>query len=392
MRLVHCADLHLGLSRFHMPGQPHSRLDDFAATAQRFVTLAADEGADLAIIAGDLFDSRHPRPRELAVAATFLQSLARTCPTVLVPGNHDGMWNIGDPDSATLRFLGELNLPGLHPMLMPGAMAVNGAAVVGIPYPHKRAYDSVYPGQDPFARQEALRDHLSMGIDLMREGAEQAHPGHVLIFAGHVGVAGATVGSERAMRLEDDILLGTEVFEPFDYAALGHLHRQQRVAANAWYAGAPEFVSFNELGDPKGFLVVDVTRGERPKVRQVQSGARQMILLPFDASGAKVKAISDLHVSAKVPAGAIVRVRLTLDARPPAAALRTLVDGLYAAGASYVDTEVIVPAARPVAARALRVGATDTEAVRSWLAVNGYEEQPYLTAAEEVFHGSTGGG
>jgi DNA repair exonuclease SbcCD nuclease subunit len=46
----------------------------------------------------------------------------------------------------------------------------------------------------------------------------------------------------------------------FDYIALGHYHGQEQVADNAWYCGSQEYISYAEIGDTKGGLLVDLDR------------------------------------------------------------------------------------------------------------------------------------
>jgi DNA repair exonuclease SbcCD nuclease subunit len=52
----------------------------------------------------------------------------------------------------------------------------------------------------------------------------------------------------------------------YDYVALGHDHKQQKVTKKAWYAGSPERWRFDEISHDKGFLVVDIEAGKDPVV------------------------------------------------------------------------------------------------------------------------------
>ena len=53
--------------------------------------------------------------------------------------------------------------------------------------------------------------------------------------------------------------------------ALGHLHRQQSIAAptQVWYSGSPLQLDFGEKDDSKGVLVVEAEPGKPASVRQV---------------------------------------------------------------------------------------------------------------------------
>jgi len=58
--------------------------------------------------------------------------------------------------------------------------------------------------------------------------------------------------------------------KPFDYIALGHIHRYQQVVANpaTVYAGSLQRITFAEEGESKGFVDVQITRNsERTQVK-----------------------------------------------------------------------------------------------------------------------------
>lgn len=66
-------------------------------------------------------------------------------------------------------------------------------------------------------------------------------------------------------------------FAPFDYVALGHIHKPQKIGPdNVWYAGAPLAYSFSECAHVKSINVVEL--GEKGKVT-----VNQRPLLPLHA-------------------------------------------------------------------------------------------------------------
>lgn len=66
-------------------------------------------------------------------------------------------------------------------------------------------------------------------------------------------------------------------FAPFDYVALGHIHKPQKIGQdNVWYAGAPLAYSFSECAHVKSINVVEL--GEKGKVT-----VNQRPLLPLHA-------------------------------------------------------------------------------------------------------------
>lgn len=61
------------------------------------------------------------------------------------------------------------------------------------------------------------------------------------------------------------------VLAPFDYAALGHIHRAQHIGAEKYrYCGAPFPYSISEAGEEKSVTVVELgEKGQPPVIRQI---------------------------------------------------------------------------------------------------------------------------
>ena len=82
MRLIHIADLHLGV-----------RINEFTMIEeQRFVLgqirdLAAQYQADAVLISGDVYDRSVPPVEAVQLLDSFLTSLP--CPACIISGNHD---------------------------------------------------------------------------------------------------------------------------------------------------------------------------------------------------------------------------------------------------------------------------------------------------------------
>jgi exonuclease SbcD len=282
LKLLHTADLHVGNGRF---GAPHRRLNDIVDVMDRFIAEAENRRVDLAVIAGDLFDNRRPHPRDWAAVASFITNLSKVCPVVITDGNHDGAQTIGDEQSRTLLALRETDWSNrVVVSLSPDVISFFSDQrppfqVVTVPYPHKRLLDAdpALENLAPIQRMEAVAKNMDEGLRALHDRARAEMPDAPVILVAHLTAAGSTVGSERGMRLEDDITISADVLDLFDYCALGHIHKQQRVSDKAWYAGAPLNISFGEAGDTKGFLEVTVSAVALPTVVSVPSGEGPLI-------------------------------------------------------------------------------------------------------------------
>lgn len=307
-RLLHVSDTHLGhqaYSRLTADGLNQREVDAQSALA-RVVDSALGEPPDVFLHTGDLFD--HPRPSNRAIAFALEQfrrlSEARI-PTVVVSGNHD---------TPRMRETGHIFrvLEGLaHVRPVYGGVAerieVGGLVVHAVP-------------QAP--TQEAFQTQLR---SVRPEGAGP----HVLAVHGTVlGVDGLFTSEFN----EYQIPMG-ELRPDFDYIALGHFHTAKQVAPNAWYAGSTEYFSFNEAGQEKVALGVEVGPGT-PRVTAHKTGARAMTDLG---------SVTAAHES---PERILSVVAERVAAASPASVARLTVEGLERGVARGIDWEA-VRAARP---------------------------------------------
>ncbi len=402
IRIVHAADLHLGTVRYgRTTATGNSRLEDFAATLDRIVGEAIAERADALVLAGDTFDNRHERPEERAVLARSLARLADAgIDTIIVDGNHDGKRVIGDPTSASLRWLEALRIPSVHALLEPGVASMvvgqegKRLVVTALPYPHKRSFDRALADVPPEDRVVEAGRRLDSAIRVALTPRDTGDD--PCLFVGHLTVAGSRTGSERLMRFEDDVVISAEALAGFDYAALGHIHRQQQVAPNAWYAGAPEYIDFGEQGLPKGVLVVDIEHGKAPVVRSRPIDVRRMLTIEATPSlAAEAHQLPDASIIREPGGrlwdltprpdaldGAMVRLRVPAGTRP--ASTEAIRRAILDAGASFVKADPVQQEVTRVDRPAAHAGLDLLAATRLHLEAKGVPPGQVETALIEA--------
>src|SRR5919206_404520 len=93
MKLLHFADLHLGVENYGRPDAAtglSTRLGDFLRTFDEVIDYAIAERVDAVLFAGDAFKTRDPNPTvQRAFAQRILRLSRAAIPTVLLVGNHD---------------------------------------------------------------------------------------------------------------------------------------------------------------------------------------------------------------------------------------------------------------------------------------------------------------
>ncbi len=248
MKFLHLGDLHLG-KRVH----GFSMLEDQRAVLEQVIQMAAARQVDAVVIAGDIYDKTVPPGEAVGLFDSFFTSLCREGIRVLaISGNHDSgqRLNFGQ----TLLADSGLTLAGTFDGAVKTVTlddACGGVQFALVPWLHPmelRETLSLSESTQQCAMQAALD---AMPWD---EGVR-----HVL-----VAHAFATVGGALPAQSDSEIIpvggldaVDVGLFDRFDYVALGHIHRPQRLGRDSVrYAGSPLKYSFSEARYPKSVPLV----------------------------------------------------------------------------------------------------------------------------------------
>ncbi len=279
MRIVHFADLHLGVEnygRIDPTTGVSSRLNDFLSALDRLVDYAVEEQVDLVLFCGDAYKSREPsqtQQRELAKRVSRLS--AAGIPLFLLVGNHDLPNAAGRATS--IEIFETLGVDNVHVAGRPDVHRISTRSgelqIVSLPWLRRSALLTRDDTRELDIKQ--ITDRIE-GIlsSIVRELVAQLDPAVPAILAAHVWIANAITSSEKLMTLgQEQILLRSTVANPaFDYVALGHIHKQQVLFKDppVVYSGSLERLDFSEAAHDKGFYVVDIdepsAKGSRRKV------------------------------------------------------------------------------------------------------------------------------
>lgn len=389
MKLLHAADLHLGVTRYGP-----DRLADFRATLGRMAESAVANDVDAILLSGDIFNTRRAGPEELAALTEFLR--LNQIPKLIIPGNHDGMTVVGDPSSHALRWLANAQIPGVYIYFQPGWHVIQTSHgrldLCTLPYPHKRAFDAEFAaaGVPVDERPSLVGAKVERIVEsLIEQGPKQAD---CRVFMGHISTIGAKLGSEAALKMGWDAAIRAELLDDFHYAALGHIHRCQAVGRDAYYSGSPDYLDFGDLGSAKGWLIVEAGGALHSKVEFVGSGCRPMVeltmtqeengtLMPLSMRGAH----PGQGLTEVMSTGPIVRLVVTAKhERPRAVHLAEAHSRLRAMGASFIKTEVRLDLPEARATVTVDPEADIAEALASWLTAKGMPTEPTLSVGREL--------
>lgn len=88
VKVIHCADLHLGAPFSSIPEKATQRQDEQMQTFEKIIDLCNAIGADVLLIAGDLFDSNFVSDQIIAAVMSGFKRLKSTL-VFIAAGNHD---------------------------------------------------------------------------------------------------------------------------------------------------------------------------------------------------------------------------------------------------------------------------------------------------------------
>ena len=261
MKVLHTADWHIGKILHKQPLR-----DELIMFFEWLVELIKTENIDLLLISGDIFDISNPASIDRQLYYGFLSQLIGMQVKVIVTGgNHDSIGVLNAPqgilESLNITVVGGAK-ENIEDELIEVRNENNELALVVAATPflrdrdlRSRLIDSQYPN-----RVDAIRVGIKNHYAQLATVCKEKYSDVVTIAMGHLFTKGvSTSDSERDIHVGNAAAVDHSVFgEAFDYVALGHIHRPQRVEKNPFirYSGSPIALSFSEREDNKSIVII----------------------------------------------------------------------------------------------------------------------------------------
>ncbi|MDR2926814.1 MAG: exonuclease SbcCD subunit D C-terminal domain-containing protein [Cytophagaceae bacterium] len=255
MKLIHTADWHLGQMFFD-----HDRKTEHLVFLNWLKKQVWEQGVDVLLIAGDVFDSPNPSAEAQKMYYRFLRDITMENPDlqiIIIAGNHDSAARLEAPnpllETVNVAVRGIVkHITGREIDCEHLIIPLNkGGYCLAVPYLRQGDYpeSATYAG--------GVQEMYKMLIDKVE--------GKPIIAMGHLQATGSEISQND--RAERTIIGGLECIsleafdDGIDYCALGHLHRAQRVSEreNVRYAGAPLQMSFAEKNNKQGVNLITIT-------------------------------------------------------------------------------------------------------------------------------------
>lgn len=289
IQFIHTADIHFGVENYGKidPNSGiHTRLIDFQRALNFCIDHAIAHKVDFFLFSGDAYKTAHPSPTQQKLLFNCLMRLFKAnIPVIIVVGNHDNPLSYGKAHS--LDIFHDLPLDGFHVIAKPSILPLetkNGPInIVGIPWPTRNTISMSNTHLNKSGTE--ITEYISKAVaSIIADCAKKLDPQIPAVLAGHLTVSsGIFSGSEkRAVYGNDPILLPSQLaIAPYDYVALGHLHRYQNLNPNGYpaiiYSGSIERVDFGERKEDKGFCLVKIEQKNKTTHEFIKTPTRPFI-------------------------------------------------------------------------------------------------------------------
>ena len=263
MKFFHLSDLHIGLRLMN-----RDLKEDQEYILGQIVELAEKEVPDAVVIAGDIYDKSVPSAEAVEVFDRFIDRLTQSLPEteiMLISGNHDSGARLNCFRSVLSRQ--RVHMIGLPPQSPDEHMekvvltdCYGNVNFYLLPF-IKPSMVKMIVGTDERGNNFSYNETLSRMIQ--REVIDSSQR-NVLVSHQFYLPEGKSADSVERMDSEVRTVgnidqVSTNVLLPFDYAALGHIHKPMKAGSEFYrYCGTPLACSVSEAGQKKGVLMVEM--------------------------------------------------------------------------------------------------------------------------------------
>lgn len=254
MRFLHTADWHIGKIVHEQ-----SMLADQAYILEQLIEQVEEYEVDAVLMAGDLYDRSLPPKEAVSLVNQTLSRLINELevPVFIIAGNHDSNERIeylsGVAEAKQLYMEGTLKAHTRK-------VSLKEVDIYMMPYADHVLIRQVLDQPEIQTIEEAVAaqvEQITSSDEFDRSRI------NMVMFHGYVISGNRTSleesDSERPLSIGTAEWIDQSIFDAFDYVALGHLHKGQKVGSNRIrYSGSPLKYSKSEAAHQKKSFIIDI--------------------------------------------------------------------------------------------------------------------------------------
>lgn len=258
MKIIHLADLHIGkrVNEFSM-------IDDQKYILNQILEIIDKEKPDVVIIAGDVYDKQVPSIEAVELLDSFISDISkRKTTTFIISGNHDSAERLAFGSS--LMAMGKIYIsPVYNGKISKYTLKddFGSANFYLLPFVKPSHVKRFFPDE----KIESYTDAIKVVVDNLKLDTSEIN-----ILIAHQFVTGASRTESEEISVGELDNVDASTFEDFDYVALGHIHRPQKIGTERIrYCGTPLKYSFSEVNDTKSVSIIEINSKEDFNLRTI---------------------------------------------------------------------------------------------------------------------------
>lgn len=266
MKILHTSDWHLGQVFYS-----YDRTDEYIHFFYQLKEIVKSHHPDAMVVSGDIFDVSSPSSSIMRLFTDFILELHETAESmtiVITSGNHDSASRIDVNRNlwkkAGIHVLGNVKRENGIYDFSDNTIEIPGKGyIMAIPYINRAFMSSTDNETTP---EESF---FNMSAEYLGKVNIDNLP---CVLMSHLTVEGCDMkGHKTGMIGNINSVKNTIFSKVYDYVALGHIHKAQKLdeAGRIRYSGTPVAVSFDE-DYPHSVSIVDIEKDYAPNIVQIE--------------------------------------------------------------------------------------------------------------------------
>ena len=251
MKIMHLSDLHLGKSILEQ-----SLIEDQRYILDKIIEIIILKEVDVVLIAGDVYDKGIPNVDAVRLFSNFLAKLYKIGVKVFITsGNHDSKDRLSFGNELFMDngvyiegiFNGKLRCVELNDNY--GKVLIHM-----LPFVKPADVRGYYPYKEINGYQDAIKA-------ILEDSKINTSDRNIIMVHQFVTASGVEVERSESESLSLGGLdnIDVSLFEEYDYVAMGHIHRPQKLIKDTVrYAGSPLKYSFSEVNHKKSVPIIEL--------------------------------------------------------------------------------------------------------------------------------------
>ena len=252
MKIAHISDLHLGKQLYSF-----SLTEDQEYILNKIVSVIKEQKVEVLLIAGDIFDKNVASLDGIKLFRKFLNDLVKNqIAVMIISGNHDS------PERLTFGaefmkshklYFSKVYDGTIEPVILQDEYGPVNFYL--LPFIRPAEVKHFFPDEQIKSYEDAVKLAVkNLNIDKAQRN----------IILSHQAIINAqTCDSEESIIGGLDTI-SADIYNDFDYCALGHIHTPQKIRDNVIYCGSPLKYSTSEMKKDKSMPIIEL--GEKGKI------------------------------------------------------------------------------------------------------------------------------